>query len=87
MKKIQILFGLFLAMLGNAYADDAQSFKSVEDSLRAMDKNHDGMVTVDEVRASIELAHGKGYQKEVLDELESPVNSRSCASPFSKSFF
>lgn len=74
-------------LIGSTCAEEVQSFRTVEESLRAMDKNHDGMVTADEVRAFIELTHGKGYNKEVLDNLESSVNSRSCASPFSQSFF
>lgn len=60
---------------------------SVEDNIHAMDKNRDGMVTVTEVRAYLEAKNGKGYKHELLDEMESKAGTRSCASPFSRSFY
>lgn len=43
---------------------------SVEDNIRAMDQDHDGIVTVTEVRAYLEAKNGKGYRHELLDEME-----------------
>lgn len=60
---------------------------SVEDNIRAMDKDGDGIVTVYEVRAFIEARHGKGYKKEVLDEMESSASGKSCSTPFAKSLY
>jgi methenyltetrahydromethanopterin cyclohydrolase len=55
---------------------------SVQDNLRAMDKDNDGMVTVFEVRTFLESKHGKDYQTAVLDEMESSASGRSCGTPF-----
>lgn len=60
---------------------------SVEDNLRAMDHDRDGMVTVYEVRAFIEAKHGKDYKKDVLDEMESSASGKSCTTPFAKSHY
>ena len=60
---------------------------SVEKNILAMDKNGDGMVSVVEVRAFIESQHGKAYQKDVLDEMESSINGKSCSTPFAKPTF
>ncbi|HQR60211.1 MAG TPA: hypothetical protein PLH03_02475 [Methylophilaceae bacterium] len=60
---------------------------SVEDNIRAMDTDRDGMVTVAEVRAYLEARNGKGYKHELLVDMEAKANARSCASPFSQSFY
>ncbi|HSH72932.1 MAG TPA: hypothetical protein VK974_07735 [Methylophilaceae bacterium] len=69
------------------YANASPYYVSVEDSLRTMDKNSDGIVTVYEVRAFIESKHGKDYKKEVLDDMESSANGKSCSTPFAKSLY
>lgn len=79
-----LLFLMLISPLA-VLADDATP--SVEDNIRAMDTNHDGMVTVTEVRAYLEARSGKGYKHELLDEMEAKANSKSCASPFSQSFY
>jgi Ca2+-binding EF-hand superfamily protein len=60
---------------------------SVEDNIRAMDKDRDGMVTVAEIRAFLEAKNGKGYKHDLLDEMEAKAGAKSCASPFSQSFY
>jgi Ca2+-binding EF-hand superfamily protein len=60
---------------------------SVEDNIRAMDTDHDGIVTAHEMRVFLEKKHGKDYQQEVMDELEKKAEAKSCASPFTKSFY
>lgn len=68
-----------------AAADEPQP--SVEDNIRAMDTDHDGMVTAHEMRVFLEKKHGKDYQKDMLDELEAKAGAKSCASPFTRSFY
>lgn len=60
---------------------------SVEDNIRAMDKDRDGMVTATEIRAFLEAKNGKGYKHDLLDEMEAKAGAKSCASPFSQSFY
>lgn len=60
---------------------------SVEDNIRAMDTNRDGMVTATEIRAFLEAKNGKGYKHDLLDEMEAKAGAKSCASPFSRSFY
>lgn len=60
---------------------------SIAENIYAMDKDGDGMVSVVEVRAFIESRHGKTYQKDVLDEMESSINGKSCSTPFAKPTF
>ena len=66
-------------------ADEAQP--SVEDNIRAMDTDHDGMVTAHEMRVFLEKKHGKDYQQDLMNELEAKAGEKSCASPFTKSFY
>lgn len=72
-----------------AVADEApaKSAPSVEDNIRAMDRDRDGMVTITEIRAYLETRNGKGYRHEVLDGMEAKAGGSSCASPFTRSFY
>lgn len=60
---------------------------SVEANIIAMDTDHNGMVTVEEMRIYVQSKHGSSYQNEALKKMEASANSRSCASPFSGSFY
>jgi hypothetical protein len=60
---------------------------SVEENIRQMDKDRDGMVTVFEVRGFIEAKHGKGYKKQTLDNMEASAGGTSCGTPFSKPLY
>lgn len=60
---------------------------SIEDNIHDMDKDHDGMVSMTEIRASLEARNGKGYRSELLDEMTAKADARSCSSPFSRSFY
>lgn len=51
---------------------------SVEDQVGLMDTDHNGFADVFEVRAYLELQHGKGYQKELLDKLVRTAERHSC---------
>ena len=60
---------------------------TVEDNIALMDKDKNGFADVYEVRAFLELKHGKGYEKELLDKLESSASGRSCSTPFAKDLY
>lgn len=66
---------------------ESMRFRTVEESLSLMDKDRDGMVSVQEVRAYIEQVHGKAYQPALLDEMESSALGKSCSSPFAKPMY
>lgn len=68
-------------------AGDKPSSLSVEDNMRVMDINHDGMVSVSEIRTYLEMMHGKNYEQPLLDMLEAKATGKSCASPFTRSFY
>ena len=76
---------LILLMPFAAHADEPSP--SVEDNIRAMDSDHDGMVTVHEMRVFLETRNGKDYKQDLLDEMEGKAGAKSCASPFSRSVF
>lgn len=60
---------------------------SVEDNVLKMDTDHNGFADVYEVRAYLELKHGKGYKKALLDELESSASGKSCGTPFAQQLY
>ena len=62
-------------------------YPSVADNIAAMDKDHDGIVTVHEMRVFIESRHGQGFEKKVFDDMEKSAENRSCGSSFSKSLY
>lgn len=78
---------LLLLLALPAFAGDARPDPSVEDNIRAMDTNRDGMVSADEVRRFIEARLGKDYEQQLLDDYELMAGAKSCASPFSRSTF
>jgi Ca2+-binding EF-hand superfamily protein len=78
------LSALLLCLLP-ALAVAGESSPSVEESIKIMDTDHDGQVTVSEVRAFLESQHGKGYKQALLEEMEIKAGLKSCGSPFSKS--
>jgi len=70
-----------------AFADAAsQPELSVEETIRLVDTNHDGQVSMTEIRVYLETKHGKGYEQTLLTEMETKANT-SCGSPFSRSFY
>jgi hypothetical protein len=79
---------MFLLISSSAWADETfSSVASVEDNIRSMDKDHDGMVTIGEIRVFLEAQNGKGYRNALLDEMSAKAAAQSCASPFSRSFY
>ena len=81
----QAFAGTDLAVQEKGFADTA--FITVDQRLRDMDKNSDGIVSVYEVRSFIEASHGKSYQQDVLDDMESSASGKSCSTPFAKSLY
>jgi len=76
-----------MPLMADGVADKSSMELDVEQRMRNMDTNHDGMVTISEMRAYLESIHGKAYEKALLDEVESKANGKSCASPFTRSFY
>lgn len=84
--RMLFLMALMLSAPVGAVERDAPA-SSVEDNIRNMDKDHDGMVSMSEIRAYLEAQNGKGYRSELLDEMTAKADARSCSSPFSRSFY
>jgi hypothetical protein len=57
---------------------------TVEDNVAKMDTDNNGFADVYEVRAFLELKHGTGYQKAILDKWEVLANSKSCGTSFAE---
>lgn len=57
---------------------------TVEENIAKMDKDNNGFADVAEVRAFLEIKHGAGYQKAVLDRWEILANSKSCGTSFTE---
>ena len=62
-------------------------YMTVAESIAAMDTDHDGIVSVHEIRVFIESTRGKGYQGKVFDDMEKSAENRSCGSSFAKSLY
>ncbi len=60
---------------------------SLEDNVLRMDTDKNGFADVFEVRAYLELQHGKGYEKELLDKWEASASGKSCSTPFAKELY
>jgi hypothetical protein len=87
-----VLFWCMLLLIRSAIAADEVQyslapFLSVAESIAAMDTDHDGIVTVHEVRVFLESKHGKGYEQKVFDAMEKSAENRSCGSSFTKSLY
>lgn len=82
-----MMFGMMCCMQPWAHAADAPAYPTVEQNLRAMDMDNDGQVTVYELRAYLEIRHGKDYEQEVMDSLEASAKGKSCGTPFARSFY
>jgi hypothetical protein len=59
---------------------------SVEDNIRAMDTDHDGQVSVSEIKAYLQKKYGEDYQRELLELMERRANAKSCGSSFTRPF-
>ena len=68
-------------------ATSDKSYPSVADNIQAMDQDHDGIITAEEISQYLQSQRGRGYKQGVLDELQRVSNNRSCGSPFSRSVY
>ncbi len=94
-------FGLVLLLMAAnaASADDVLGYltdkdgrikyigPTLEDNVVTMDTDKNGFADVYEVRAFLELKHGKGYEKDLLDKLEASASGKSCSTPFAKELY
>jgi Ca2+-binding EF-hand superfamily protein len=80
----KLLFGALILFSASVVAAEGKPYSTLEENVSAMDTDHNGMVSVHELRAYIESRHGKNYKKAVLDDLESSADGKSCSSPFAK---
>lgn len=55
---------------------------TVEDNVVSMDTDKNGFADASEVRAFLELKHGKGYESEILERFEASIKGTSCGTPF-----
>lgn len=98
----QITAIIFLLLAANAAsADDVLGYltdkdgkaitkysgSTVEDNIATMDTDKNGFADVFEVRAFLELKHGKGYEKALLDKWEATARGTSCTTPFAKDLY
>lgn len=60
---------------------------TLEDNVARMDADKNGFADVFEVRSYLELQHGKGYEKELLDKWEASASGKSCSTPFAKELY
>jgi hypothetical protein len=92
-----VFLAAFLLMSNVACAEDLLGYlvdsaakyngPSLEDNVVLMDTDKNGFADVFEVRAFLELKHGKGYEKELLDKWESSASGKSCSTPFAKDLY
>ncbi len=84
MRRYLILI-LMLSSPAIVMAEEARA-PSVEENLREMDKDRNGIVTASEVRTYLQSKHGKDYEKSILDKLQSTERGASCGTTFAQSF-
>lgn len=60
---------------------------TLEDNVARMDTDKNGFADVFEVRAYLELQHGKGYEQALLDKWEASASGKSCSTPFAKELY
>jgi hypothetical protein len=73
--------------LAESLVSEPKYVPSVEENLRIMDKDGNGLVTASEVRAYLQLKHGAAYEKAILDKMQSTESGASCGTPFAQSFY
>ena len=82
-----LMAGSFFSIAPSMAEQPAKPFISVEQNLREMDKDQDGLVSVHEVRAALEARHGKDYEQSLLADMEASADGRSCSTPFAQNFY
>jgi hypothetical protein len=75
---------ILCALPSLAATPDEQGEPSVADNIRAMDADHDGQVSVSEIKAYLQKKYGADYEKELLELMEKRANAKSCGSSFTR---
>lgn len=70
-----------------ADAEGKYSGPTVEDNVASMDLDKNGFADASEVRAFLELKHGKGYQNALLEKFEASIKGTSCGTPFANKLY
>jgi len=93
-KALQVGLSVLLVFNSVAQAEDVLGYltdkdgkyvgPTVEDNIAKMDTDKNGFADVDEVRAFLQLRHGKDYQKNVLDRWLVAAKGASCGTNFAK---
>lgn len=72
---------LLLPLLAMAAPEDEPS---VEANIQQMDTDHDGQVSMGEIKIFLQKKYGSEYKQTLLDKLEARAEARSCGSPFTR---
>jgi hypothetical protein len=94
MKVALLGFTIFMTVSAIARAEDVLSYltdkngkyigPTVEENVVKMDTDKNGFADVDEVRAFLQLKHGKDYEKDTLDRWLVASKGHSCGTNFAK---
>lgn len=102
LRKAKFLFqaGVSLCLMAGSYAACAEDVlgyltdksgnyigPTVEDNIALMDTDKNGFADAGEVRAFLELKHGKGYEHELLEKFEASLKGTSCGTPFAQRLY
>lgn len=80
MKILAALLMLYTLPVFAATSDEP----SVADNIQAMDTDHDGQVSVTEIKAYLQKKYGADYQKDLLELIEKRAYAKSCGSSFTR---
>jgi hypothetical protein len=70
-----------------AISNEEYAGPSVATQVALMDKDNNGFADVFEVRAYLELIHGKGYEKPLLDKWAISATAKSCSTSIVKELY
>ena len=95
LKKICVINMLFFSQVvcaedkltNLANPNEAYNGPSVAAQVALMDKDNNGLADVFEVRAYLELIHGKGYEKPLLDKWAISATAKSCSTSIVKELY
>jgi hypothetical protein len=95
LKQICVIIMLLLSQLvcaedkftNLANSNEEYAGPSVEAQVALMDKDNNGFADVFEVRAYLELIHGKGYEKPLLDKWTISSTAKSCSTSIVKELY
>ena len=83
-KMTRVLLPMICLLPLVSFAADAEP--SVEENVQLMDTDHDGMVSVSEIKAYLQEKFGSHYQESLLNKMEVAAKAQSCDSSFTRPF-